>query len=301
MDATVALRDGGAFPMLGLGTYLLNNEQAKEATIQALGLGYAHIDTAEFYANHAGINAGMKAAGVDRSKIFITDKLAPDFGGWGTWKGYDESIAACKAHLQKLDIEYFDLYLIHHAYSGKEKRVEQWRALCDLKKTGLCKHIGVSNFSQVHIEELLAAGLEMPEVNQIEIHPLCTQEPLVAYCLKNGVLPVAYSSLAPATTWRSGPHQNSSKTPETVHAESKLGALIPQLTEKYSVTEAQLLLKWAYQHGYPIIPKSVHRERIAANANLFNFTISSADIAALDACDENRPLAWPGMNPLDAA
>jgi len=266
-----------------------------------LQLGYAHIDTAEFYANHLGIAAGMKAAGVDRSKIFITDKLAPDFGGWGTWKGFEESLAACKAHVQKLEIEYVDLYLIHHAYSGKEKRVEQWRALCELKKSGLCKHIGVSNFSQGHIEELLEAGLETPEVNQIEIHPLCTQEPLVAYCRKSGILPVAYSSLAPATTWRTEPNQNSSKTADTVHAQSKLGALMPRLMTKYSVTEAQLLLKWAYQHGYPIIPKSVRRERIAANADLFNFTISVEDIEALDACDENKPLAWPGMNPLDAA
>lgn len=287
--------------MLGLGTYLLNDEQAKEATVQALQLGYTHIDTAEFYANHAGINAGMKAAGVDRSKIFITDKLAPTTEeGWGKWKGYDQSIDACKLHLQKLDCEYFDLYLIHHAYSGPEKRLEQWRACCDLKKSGLCKHIGVSNFSEVHIKELTAAGLEMPEVNQIEIHPLCTQEPLVAYCRNNGILPVAYSSLAPATGWRIDPNQNSSKTAETVLAESKLGTLIPQLMEKYSVTEAQLLLKWAYQHGYPIIPKSVRKERIKANADLFNFTIAAEDLSALDACDENKPLAWPGMNPLEA-
>jgi 2,5-diketo-D-gluconate reductase A len=300
MDAQVALREGGTIPMLGLGTYLLNDEQAKDATLQALQLGYTHIDTAEFYANHAGINAGMKAAGVDRSKIFITDKLAPDAGGWGTWKGYDQVIDACKLHLQKLDIEYFDLYLIHHGYSGQEKRVDQWRALCELRKSGLCTHIGVSNFSQTHIEELSAAGLEMPEVNQIEIHPLCTQKPLVAYCRQNGILPIAYSSLAPASSWRIDPNQNSSKTAETCGAASMLGALIPQFMAKYSVTEAQLLLKWAYQHGYPIIPKSVRKERIAANADLFNFTISAEDLSAMDACDENKPLAWPGMNPLEA-
>ncbi len=285
--------------MIGLGTYLLNDAQAEEATINALRIGYIHIDTAEFYKNHDGIRSGIKTSGIDRSKIFITDKVAPDAGSWGIWKNYNQVIESCKLHLKKLGTEYVDLYLIHHAYAGKQ-RVEQWRALCDLKRDGLVKHIGVSNFSQAHIEELRSAGLEMPEVNQIEIHPMCTQTALVAYCIENGILPVAYSSLAPATTWRTEPNQRSSKTSETCTSTSKLGSLIEELTQKYAVSEAQLLLKWALQHGYPILPKSCRQERLAENANLFGFTINVDDIKRLDACDENAPLAWPQMNPLEA-
>jgi 2,5-diketo-D-gluconate reductase A len=202
--------------------------------------------------------------------------------------------------LTKLRTEYVDLYLVHHALSGPQYRLEQWRALCDLKKQGLCRHIGVSNWSKAHIEEVKAAGLDIPEVNQIEIHPLCAQRELVAYCIANGIIPVAYSSLAPASTWRTEPGQASSKEAHHCTAETPLGKLIHgELVQKYNVSESQILLKWALQHGYPILPKSSKRERIIANTDLFGFEISASDMARLDALDENMPFAWPGMNPLE--
>ena len=294
------MRSGAALPMVGLGTYMLNDAQASEATTAALGLGYVHIDTAEFYANHEGIAAGIAASGVDRSKIFITDKLSPNQGGWTTFKDYDQSITACKEHLAKLQIDYVDLYLVHHALGGPDYRLHQWRALCDLKQQGFCKHIGVSNWSGKHIEEIKAAGLEVPEVNQIEIHPLCTQNETIAYCKANGIVPVAYSSLAPASTWRTDPGQASSKEAHHCTVETPLGKLIQnELLAKYNVTESQILLKWALQKGYPIIPKSSKAARIRANTDLFGFTISSEDMARLDALNENMPFAWPGINPLN--
>jgi 2,5-diketo-D-gluconate reductase A len=259
-----------------------------------------HIDTAEFYANHLGIAAGLQAAGVDRSTLFITDKVAPTKGtDFSSFKNCSEVKEACKEHCEKLGITYMDLYLIHHGMGGKDVRLDQWKAMCELKKEGMTKYAGVSNFSIKHLEEIKAAGMAMPDANQIEIHPLCLQTELVKYCKENGILSIAYSSLAPASSWRVEPGQGSAK--EEAHG-AKCGEYIKTLVEKYSVTEAQILLKWALQHGYPILPKSSQEARIAQNADLFGFEIAEVDMTQLDSFDENLALAWPAFigNPLNA-
>jgi 2,5-diketo-D-gluconate reductase A len=205
--------------------------------------------------------------------------------------------------LEKLKIEYFDLYLIHHGLGGKDVRLEQWRALLELKSLGLIKNAGVSNFSIKHLEEIKNEGLELPSANQIEIHPLCTQVELIEYCNNNNIVTIAYSSLAPASTWRTDPTHASAKQAD-IHAttESIAGKLIKNLCIKYNVQESQILLKWALQHKYPILPKSSQKSRIIDNCNLFHFTIDDNDMSELDALDENAALAWPAMigNPLNA-
>lgn len=283
-----------SIPAVGLGTYLCSDDEARVSVANALKCGYRHIDTAEFYANHKGIAAGIAESGVARDDIFITDKVNPGglFGQAG--KSSEEIQTSMKKMLSQLACGYVDLYLLHHA-GAKDLRLEQWKALVALQQEGLTKHIGVSNFCVAHLEEIKAAGLPMPSVNQIEIHPLCTQTPLLQYMKEHHILPVAYSSLAPASTWRTAFNQASGKTTEhTSHV-----ATIQAMLVKYGVSEAQLLLRWALQHDLCILPKSSKAERIQQNTQLFHFCIDDGDMGTLDGLDQNLALAWPNGNPLD--
>ena len=293
METRTLLQHGSAMPMVGFGTYYLTSEQCESAVKIALDNGYRHIDTAEFYANHEGIAKAIKASGLSRDDIFITDKLAAGFTQFNNEKSYEQTLESLDMDLQKLEMDYVDLYLIH-APGAQNQRVNQYRALLELQKQGKCKEIGVSNYSIAHLKELDAAGLPPPAVNQIELHPLCTQTELVAYCANQGIVCVAYSSLAPASTWRTAEDQSSLK-------DDKLTAHLPLLQElctKYNTDEAKILLKWALQNGYPILPKSIKPERIISNADLFQFEMSEEDVLRLDACDVNAAVAWPMGNPL---
>jgi len=294
LEAKVTLPNGLQMPYVGLGTYLQTDNQAQSSVEHALKCGYRHIDTAEFYANQTGIAKGIASRSVARSELFITDKLNPGgiFGQPG--KSYADTIQTLKKTLELLQTSYVDLYLIHHP-GAKKERLEQWRALCDAQKEGLAKAIGVSNFSEKHIEEIRAAGMKLPEVNQIEIHPLCTQTPLLAYLRANNIQPIAYSSLAPCSGWRVEDGQGSAKSEK----HTKQMALLDALASKHRVSHAQVLLRWALQKGYPILPKSSQPARVEANAQLFHFELDAEEIAQLDALDEDSALAWPVGNPLN--
>lgn len=293
IDSKIALSNGVEIPFVGLGTYLQSNEEAEASVAHALRSGYRHIDTAQFYANHAGIAKGIATSGVPREELFITDKFNPG-GIYGSPEvTYDGTLVALKKSLELLQTNYVDLYLIHHPGAKGERR-EQWRALCDAQSQGLVRAIGVSNFSQKHIEELKTAGMKLPEVNQIEVHPLCTQTALVEYLRANNILPIAYSSLAPCSSWRVEAGQASSK----LEQHNAKMPLLDTLASKYDVSSAQLLLRWALQKGYPILPKSSKPERVWANIHLFHFGIEANDMAQLDALDEDAALAWTLGNPL---
>lgn len=316
LHSTIKLNNGHLLPILGFGTYTCTDEEATNAVATALSLGYRHIDTAEYYNNHEAIAFGIKRSGIPRSDIFITDKVSPG-GNHGTKeKSFDEIISTCKHHLKRLDTDYIDLYLLHHAYA-KNERINQYRALLEMQRLGLVREVGVSNWNISHINEIKAAGLPLPAVNQIEIHPLCTQQPLIEYLRRHGVVPIAYSSLAPSSYWRVVPGQRSAKpttqSTEDVNASenkesssvsaisdalTECGQLVAELGKKYDVSEAQILLRWAVQSGYPILPKSSKAERIKENANAFHFILSSEDMARLNALDRNTPFAWPSGNPL---
>jgi len=288
-DSKVALSSGVEMPFVGLGTYLQPADEVQASVEHALRCGYRHIDTAELYGTHDAVAKGIAASGVPRKDIFITDKLS----GGGIFGvdpvTYDGTMAAISKALDLLQTQYIDLYLIHHP-GAKDKRLEQWRALCDAQKQGLVMAIGVSNYSEKHIEEIKAAGLKMPEVNQIELHPMCAQAKLIPYLRANGILPMAYSSLAPCSGWRVEEGQGSAKKSD-VH--QKQMPLLESLLAKYSVSQAQLLLRWGLQKGYPILPKSSKPERVEANKQLFHFSISDEDMAQLDALDEDAAIAWP--------
>jgi 2,5-diketo-D-gluconate reductase A len=296
MDTSIPINGGEKMPQIGFGTYLMSSEQCEEACLTALKMGYRHIDTAEYYDNHMGIAKAIKASGIPREEIYITDKVSPN-GIFGMPSAtYDDIFAALRQRLALLETSYVDCYLLHHPWA-KDERVNQFRALVDAKKQGLIKHIGVSNWAERHIEELKATdpSLPYPDANQIEIHPLCCQKKLVPYLKEKGITIIAYSSLAPSSTWRAEPGQDKLSFDGEAHR-----PVIEAMSTKYNVKESQLLLRWAIQHGYGILPKSRNKERIQNNTEIFHFTISNEDMAALDALDQNAAVAWPIGNPLEA-
>lgn len=291
--------NGISMPLIGFGTYQLSTLQAESCVKEALLAGYRHIDTAEGYNNESGVGKGIKTAGISRHDIFVTTKLFPGNKQWGIpEKDYNQSIETLKNQLMQLKLDYVDLYLIHAPMS--ELRLEQWKALVELKKMGLTKHIGVSNYNDQLIQEITNAGLPLPETNQIELHPLCAQKRVSAYMKAKSIQPIAYSSLAPLASWRIEEGQGG-----YVLAEKKAfsQALIKEIAAKLKVTDANLLLRWGLQHGYSVLTKSSKAKRIRENLNIFDFSISDKDMQRLNSLDQNQPFAWAvnGLNPMESA
>lgn len=288
-------------PFVGFGTYLIANEDAPGAVAAAIEAGYRHIDTAAGYHNEAGVGEGIRrglsACGLERADIFVTTKLWPGNPAWGdTPKGYDETISAFETSLAGLGLGYVDLYLIH-APSGGAERVNEWRALLDLKEQGKARAVGVSNYTEAHIEEIRAAGLRVPEYNQIELHPWSQKPELRAFMAENGIAPIAYSSLVPLSTWRAEPGQESAKTPEMQAVGADEESPFKVMAKKYGVTEAQVLLRWGVQKGFAVLPKSLNPERMRENIDLFGFEIDAADMALIDGMDRGDGVAWATGDP----
>jgi len=275
-------------PAVGFGTFLVSPNDAPDAVRAAITVGYRHVDTAAVYQNEeavgAGIRAGLESTGLSRQDMFVTAKL---------WPGDPEHTAAqCNASLARLGLRYVDLYLIHSPQGGRE-RLAQWRALLELKRAGKARAVGVSNFRQKHLEEIKAAGLPMPEANQVELHPWSQKPDLVAYMRANGIAPIAYSSLAPLSTWRSKPGQSSAKTAEMKRDDG----VFATMAQKYRVTEAQLLLRWGIQNGYAVLPKSLNPERMRQNIDLDGFSIEDQDMELISTMDRGDGIAWSSGDP----
>lgn len=288
-------------PAIGLGTYQVSDEDVEALVYQALILGYRHIDTAEGYHNEAGVGRAiqdyLKQGISSRDAIFISSKLWSGNANWGQIpKDYLTSIQAFNESLARLQLDYLDLYLIHAPFK-KQEFIEQWRALVDLKKAGKVRHIGVSNFTQQHIEALVEAGLPIPEVNQIELHPWCQKPDLVAYLKANHILPMAYSSLVPLTNWRTEPKLESAKTDKMQVLSKDKDFVINRLAQEYQVTPAQLLLRWALEQGFAVIPKSLNSNHLAENLELFHFRLDDVSKQALRELDLAMPVSWPSCDP----
>ncbi|SFB09074.1 MULTISPECIES: aldo/keto reductase [unclassified Bacillus (in: firmicutes)] len=286
-------------PLVGFGTYQLSAAQAETSVKEALKAGFRHIDAAEGYNNEEGTGRGIKESGVPRSEIFVTSKLFPGYKPWGApEKTYEQTIETLKNQLKQLQLDYVDLYLIHAPLA--ELRLEQWRALMELKRLGLTRHIGVSNYNEEKIKEILNAGLAKPEANQVEFHPMNTQIELTKYMKENSIVPIAYSSLAPLSNWRSVEGQGG----EVLADLKKEGQFfIKDIAAKLNVSEAKLLLRWGLQHGYSVLTRSTKPERIKENLNLFDFEIPNSDMELLNKLNKNQPFAWAanGLNPMEAA
>lgn len=296
-QTTFALNKETAIPAVGFGTYLISNDDAEGAIMSAIAAGYRHIDTASGYRNEesvgAGIRNGLEAEGLSRTELFVTAKLWPGNPAWGDApKTGTQTIAECNASLSRLGLDYVDLYLIHAPYGG-DMRLEQWRALLELQASGKVRSVGVSNFNESHLDEIAAAGLPMPDANQIELHPWSQKPGLLAHMAKHDIAPIAYSSLVPLSTWRTEPGQDSAKTDE-MKADN---TAFKDMAEKYGVSEAQLLLRWGVQNGYAVLPKSLNPERMRQNLDLFTFTIDDADMAQMATMDRGDGVAWATGDP----
>jgi 2,5-diketo-D-gluconate reductase A len=284
-------------PLVGFGTYLIKDVEAKKAVYTALSAGYKHIDTAEGYGNEKGVSQGiilaMDELGIKREDIFITTKL------WPGNASFETTIESFNKSLQRLQLDYIDLYLIHAPFN-KNERLEQWRALVELKQRGVTKAIGVSNFNEMHIEEIKTANLPIPEANQIELHPWSQKPELVSYLKTNSISIIAYSSLVPLSSWRVAKGQKSAKTEEMKAEAMKEDNPFKIMAKKYGVSEAQVLLRWGLQKGYAILPKSTNEERIKQNINLFHFEIDQEDMTAISKMDRGEGVAWSSGDPTKA-
>jgi 2,5-diketo-D-gluconate reductase A len=299
MEISKSTRNGIGMPLVGFGTYQLSMDQAEFCVREALEAGFRHIDSAEGYNNEAGTGKGIEAAGVSRDDIFVTTKLFPGYKQWGALeKTYEQTIETLKNQLKQLQLDYVDLYLIHAPLS--ERRLEQWSALVELKKSGLTRHIGVANYNEERIKEILDAGLAKPEANQVEFHPLSAQVDLTRYMRENSIAPIAYSSLAPLATWRAEEGQGGEVLAE-IKEECQL--VTKEIATKLKVSEAQLLLRWGLQHGYCVLTKSRKPERIRENLNLFDFEIPDNDMERLNRLNQSQAFAWAanGLNPMEVA
>jgi 2,5-diketo-D-gluconate reductase A len=288
-------------PYLGFGTYLIADGEVAAAVSQAIRAGYRHIDTAEGYENESGVGAGIEQAleseGLARSDLFVTTKLWPGNPAWGQPAKTEEStVASLDGSLKRLGLDYVDLYLIHAPFE-RDQRLAQWRGLVELKRQGKARAIGVSNFSVQHIEELKAAGLPMPAANQIELHPWSQKPELVRYLNDNAITPIAYSSLVPLSTWRTAEGQDSAKTDQMKVEGEQAGAPFKVMARKYGVSEAQILLRWAIQKGYPVLPKSTNPDRIRKNADIFGFNLDHQDMAEIEKMDRGDGVAWATGDP----
>lgn len=259
------LRNGIKIPVLGLGTWFIDDDKADKAIISAVKIGYRHIDTAQAYGNERGIGAGVKACGIPREELFITSKVAAEA------KTYDAAAKSIDETLQKMELDYIDLMLIHSPQPWAEWRDEKryfeeniqvWKALEDAYKAGKIKAIGVSNFLMDDLENLLAHCEIKPMVNQLLIHIGNTPAELIAYCKEQGIVVEAYSPIA--------------------HGEALKNETIVEMAQKYGVSVPQLCIKYVLNLGTVALPKTANVEHMQNNANL-NFEISNEDMDVLKA------------------
>lgn len=254
----VKLNNRRKMPAVGFGTWQMSGQEAVDATSEALRVGYRLIDTAKIYDNEAEVGEAIRKSSVPRKEIFVTTKLWPsDFG-------YDNAIRAFDESLKRLKLEYIDLYLIHWPRDNKEARTESYRALEKLYKQGKAKSIGVSNYGVEHLEEVLSAANVPPAVNQIEFHPYIYEEQrsILEFCAEQSIVVEAYSPLSQG-------HGLDSIT-------------VRDIAERRDATPAQVVLRWAIQHGTVPIPKSAHSERIRENIQVFDFELTNTDMNMLD-------------------
>ncbi|MED1666582.1 aldo/keto reductase [Brevibacillus laterosporus] len=254
------LANGVVKPWVGLGVYKADDgAEVEQAIRMALEAGYRSIDTAAIYENEAGVGKAIRDSKIPREEIFVTTKV------WNKEQGYESTLQAFDTSLQKLGLDYIDLYLVHWPVPGKYK--ETWRALETLYKKGLVRSIGVSNFHIHHLEDLLSVCEVKPMLNQIEMHPYLIQKELRQYCEQHGIYVEAWRPLM----------RGNLEVP-----------LVQEMAERYQKTPAQIVLRWDLQHKVLVIPKSVRKERIIENAGLFDFELTDEDMAMLDSLNRDQ-------------
>lgn len=267
ISGTAKLHNGIEMPYLGLGVYKTKDgAEVKAAVNSAFDAGYRHIDTASFYKNEEGVGEAVKTSAIPREEIFVTTKV------WNDDQGYEETLKAFEVSLQKLKMDYVDLYLIH--WPVPKKYLETWKALEKIYEEGRAKAIGVCNCLPHHIESIIENGQIKPMLLQNEFHPRLVQQPVIDFCKNNGI---QYQAWSPLMRGRILDNEK-----------------LKDLASKYEKSPAQIIIRWDLQKGVLTIPKSVHKERIEENASVFDFELSSEEIALVDSLDrEERTGAHP--------
>ncbi|MGD1044073.1 MAG: aldo/keto reductase [Bacteroidota bacterium] len=258
---TVELSNGVPMPYFGLGVFQIDDgEEIKQAVKHALSAGYKHIDTASLYGNERGVGQAVAASGIPREEIFVTSKV------WNSDQGYDSTLRAFEKSMKLLGFEYLDLYLVHWPVKGKY--IETWKALEHLYTERRVRAIGINNFLHHHLEDLLPQCEIVPMVNQMEFHPRLVQQKLIDYCFSHKIQYEAWSPLMQG---------------KIINIKE-----LQLLASKYGKDIAQIVLRWNLQKGVVTIPKSVHRERIVSNAQIFDFEITVEDMLAIDCLDKHQ-------------
>jgi diketogulonate reductase-like aldo/keto reductase len=265
----LTLNSGVKMPALGLGVFLTPPEKTPGAVECAIANGYRLVDTAAAYFNERQVGEGIRRSGIDRSEIFVTTKL------WMTDYGYERALRAFDSSLRELGLEYLDLYLLHWPVPSRfEPTVASYLAAEKLLADGRVRAIGVCNFSPSHLESLIARTKVVPAVNQVELHPFFIQRELRDVHKRLGIVTQSWSPLGGSV--RRANRLNVGKDPLEHPTVIKLAAT-------HRKTPAQIVLRWHMDHGLSAIPKSVRPERIAENIDIFDFTLTEEDIAAIDA------------------
>jgi diketogulonate reductase-like aldo/keto reductase len=269
---TLTLNNGVAMPVLGLGVFQSPPEETAAAVEFAIADGYRLIDTAASYDNEREVGAAIRASGIEREAIFVTTKL------WISDYGYDGALVGFEGCLRRLGFDHVDLFLLHQPVpTDFDRTVEAYTAMEKLLSEGRARAIGVSNFSQQHLENLMQRTEVVPAVNQVELHPFFTQPVLRAFHAQHRIATEAWSPLGGIQRYRPA-------DPDAV-----LNALehptVTGIADKYGKTPAQVVLRWHVEHGVLAIPKSVKRHRIAENIDVFEFELTADELAAIDALD----------------
>lgn len=253
-NTTVTLANGNAIPLFGLGTWLAHDELCYEAVKIVLQQhGIKLIDTAALYKNEDQVGKAIKETKISREELFLVTKLE------SCDHGNEQTKNALKESLKRLQVDYVDLYLVHTPKGGNV--VETWKAMLELKQLGLTKSVGVSNFGVEQLKQLIATGLEPPEVNQIELHPFLPQTECVEFCKENNITVMGYCPLA--------------------RLKCTGNETLVDIGKKYNKTETQVMIRWAVQKGIITIPKSTNPKHIASNCDIFNFQLTDEDMEAI--------------------
>lgn len=261
LKGTFELHNGVAMPYFGLGVYLSEDgQEVINAVRWAIEAGYRHIDTAAIYNNEKGVGEGIQQSGINREELFVVSKV------WNADQGYESTLKAFNESLRRLQLDYLDLYLIHWPVEGKYK--ETWRALEHLYREKKIRAIGVSNFLKHHLEDLQQSAVIVPMVNQMEFHPYLVQQDLIDYCNAHKIQYEAWSPMM----------------------QGKIFELdsIKEMAKKYGKSPAHIVLRWDLQKGVVTIPKSVKKERIVNNADIFDFELSKEDMVYLDRLEKGK-------------
>lgn len=269
--APLPLNDGRTIPQLGYGVFKVDAAEAADVTGQALTAGYRHVDTAKIYGNEEGVGEAVRASGLPREQVYVTTKL------WNDAHAHDDAVAALEGSLERLGLEYVDLYLVHWAVPSQGQYLEAWKTLIELRDRGLATSIGVSNYPAEQLREIIEATGEAPAVHQIELHPYFQQRALRELHSEHGIVTEAWGPLG----------QGKSDLLEN--------DAITSIATARGVSPAQVVLAWHIAHGIVALPKSVTPSRIVENLEAAEIELTAEEVAAIDALD--RPDGRGGADP----